>query len=86
MSAEKKRVKVVIDGKEYTIIGSKSAAHVQLVAKTVNEQLKQLNELSTKLSKEEQSILIAVNAVSDQIDSHKKMMELENKIINNNKD
>lgn len=86
MSGDKKRVKVVINDKEYTIIGTKSAAHIQLVAKTINEQLEQLNELSSDLSKEEQAILIAVNAVSDQIDSHKQMIQLENKIQNNQTD
>ncbi len=79
MDGERKRVKVIINEKEYTITGTKSAAHVQLVAKTINEQLEKINELSANLSKEEQAILIAVNAVSDQIDSHKQMLQLENK-------
>lgn len=86
MSNDKKRVKVVINEKEYTIIGTKSAAHVQLVAKIINEQLEKLDELSNNLSREEQAILIAVNAVSDQINSHKQMIELENKIKNNKTD
>ena len=85
MAGEKRRVKVKIDNKEYTIIGTKSTAHVQLVAKTVNEQLEKIKNLSADLSKEEQAILIALNAVSDQIDSHKKMMQLENKIKNKDK-
>lgn len=79
MDGERKRVKVMINDREYTITGTKSAAHIQLVAKTINEQLEKINELSEDLSKEEQAILIAVNAVSDQIDSHKKMMQLEDK-------
>lgn len=83
MSKEKKRVKVLIDGKEYTIIGEKPASHIQLVAKTINEQIEKLNELSTNLSKEEKNILIAVNAVSDQIDSHTAMIELENQLKKN---
>ena len=86
MSEDRKRVKVVINNKQYTIIGTKSAAHIQLVAKRINEQLEKLNELSPGLSKEEQAILIAVNAMSDHIDSHKKMMELENKTQNNQTD
>lgn len=85
MSAEKKRVKVMIDGKEYTIIGNKSAAHVQLVAQTINEQLEKLNQLSTSLTKEEKSILIAVNAVSDQIDRHKEMIAMEEQLENKDK-
>lgn len=77
MASEKRRVKVVINEKEYTIISNKSAAHIELVAETVNKQLKELEALSNTLSKEEQAILMAVNAVSDQIDSHTKMLELE---------
>lgn len=77
MANEKRRVKVVINEKEYTIISNKSAAHIELVAETINKQLKELSALSNKLSKEEQAILMAVNAVSDQIDSHTKIIELE---------
>lgn len=86
MTANKKRVKVVINDKEYTIVGKKSAAHIQLVAKTINEQLDKLEHLSDGLTREEQAILMAVNAISDQIDSHKQMMQLENKIKNNKTD
>lgn len=78
MSADKKRVKVDIAGKEYTIIGERSAVHIELVAETINEQLKKIKESSNHLSKEERSILVAINAVSDQIDSHEKMLEMKN--------
>lgn len=86
VSGERKRVKVVIDDKEYTIIGTKSAAHIKLVAKTINDQLADLDTMSNSLSKEELAILMAVNAVSDQIDSHKKMIELEEENKNNKTD
>lgn len=80
MANERKRTKAVINDKEYTIVGDKSAAHVELVADTINKQLNDLNSQSTSLTREEQAILMAVNAVSDQIDSHKRMIELEEKI------
>ena len=86
MLGDRKRVKVIINEKEYIITGTKSAAHIQLVAKTINEQLEKINELSAELSREEQAILVAVNAVSDQIDSHKQMFQLENKFENNHTD
>lgn len=87
MSSEKRRVKVVINDKEYTIIGTKPAAHIELVASTLNKQLAELNAMSSGLSKEEQATLIAVNAVSDQIESHKRMIELEAELeaLKNNK-
>ena len=77
MVEEKRRVKVVIDEKEYTIVSNKSVAHIELVAETVNKQLQEMKDLSTGMSKEELAILIAVNAVSDQIESHTKMIEME---------
>ncbi len=80
MANEKRRTKVVINGKEYTIVGEKSSAHIELVAETLNKQLADLNKLSTKLSKEEQAILVAVNAVSSEIESHQKVLQLEEKI------
>lgn len=80
MANKRKRTKAVINDKEYTIVGDKSAAHVELVADTINKQLNDLNSQSTSLTREEQAILMAVNAVSDQIDSHKRMIELEEKI------
>lgn len=80
MANEKRRTKVVINGKEYTIVGEKSSAHIELVAETLNKQLADLNKLSTKLSKEEQAILVAVNAVSSEIESHQKVLQLEEKL------
>ena len=80
MTTEKRRVKVTIDEKDYTIISNKSATHIKLVAETINKQLKELNELSSNLSKEEQAILIAVNAISDQIDYQHQMIQLEEKL------
>lgn len=80
MAYEKKRTKVIINDKEYTIVGKKSTAHVKLVADTVNNQIEELKSLSSNLSKEEQAILIAVNAVSDQIELHEKMIKLEENI------
>lgn len=77
MAEEKRRVKVVIDEKEYTIVSNKSVAHIELVAETVNKQLQEIKDLSTGISKEELAILMAVNAISDQIDSHTKMIEIE---------
>ena len=76
------RVKVTINNKEYTIITNKSVAHVHLVAQTVNNQLNDLSELSNKMSKEDLAILMAVNAVSEQIDTHTKMIDLEKQVRN----
>ncbi len=80
MVSQKRRTKVEINEREYTIVGEKSTAHVKLVAETINKQIEELTSLSSNLSKEEQAILIAVNAVSDQIDMQLKMLELEEEL------
>ena len=77
MVNQKRRTKVEINEKEYTIVGDKSSAHVNLVADTINKQIEELTSLSSNLSKEEQAILMAVNAISDQITTQQKMIKLE---------
>lgn len=75
-----RRTKVEINEKEYTIVGDKSSAHVNLVADTINKQIEELTSLSSNLSKEEQAILMAVNAISDQITTQQKMIKLEEEL------
>ncbi|HZK47658.1 MAG TPA: cell division protein ZapA [Atopostipes sp.] len=80
MVNQKRRTKVEINEKEYTIVGDKSSAHVNLVADTINKQIEELTSLSSNLSKEEQAILMAVNAISDQITTQQKMIKLEEEL------
>lgn len=80
MVNQKRRTKVEINEKEYTIVGDKSSAHVNLVADTINKQIEELTSLSSNLSKEEQAILMAVNAISDQITTQQTMIKLEEEL------
>lgn len=80
MVNQKRRTKVEINEKEYTIVGDKSSAHVNLVVDTINKQIEELTSLSSNLSKEEQAILMAVNAISDQITTQQKMIKLEEEL------
>ena len=80
MVNQKRRTKVEINEKEYTIVGDKSSAHVNLVADTINKQIEELTSLSSNQSKEEQAILMAVNAISDQITTQQKMIKLEEEL------
>lgn len=80
MVNQKRRTKVEINEKEYTIVGDKSSTHVNLVADTINKQIEELTSLSSNLSKEEQAILMAVNAISDQITTQQKMIKLEEEL------
>ena len=73
----KKRFKVKISGKDYTIVGSLSATHLNTVVDLVNQQIDQLTELAPELSNADRCVLMAVNAVSDQLQKEKKILELE---------
>ncbi|CAM2798923.1 cell division protein ZapA [Fructilactobacillus fructivorans] len=76
--AGKNRFKTKIGGKEYTFIGDASDEHMETTARILNNQLAQLKNLSKGVSNEDAAILIAFNAISDQL---KKQLELDK--INN---
>ena len=80
MPEEKSRYKATIDGESYTIVGPKSQKHMQVVAETVDEQLAQLKELTKGMSKEKRAVLIAINAVSDQLAMRKELEEIKEQI------
>lgn len=80
MSNDKLRYKATIAGKEYTIIGARSVKHMQVVEKTVDNQLKQITKLTRGLDPERRAVLAAVNAVSDQIEMQIKLHEMEAEI------
>lgn len=80
MSDNKIRYKATIAGKEYTIIGARSVKHMQVVEKTVDDQLKQIERLTKGLEPERRAVLAAVNAVSDQIEMQIKMRHMEEEI------
>ncbi|WP_423188766.1 cell division protein ZapA [Alkalibacterium sp. f15] len=79
MSEGKRRYKATIDGEIYTIVGSKPEKHMRVVAETVDEQLSQLKELTKGLDKEKRAILLAINAVSDQLTMRHELEELKEK-------
>lgn len=67
MTEETHRFKAVIAGKSYTIVGQATDEHMRAVTEVLNEQFSQLKELSPNISKEDAAILMAFNAVSDQL-------------------
>lgn len=68
MAERKRRFKAVIDGKEYTIIGPGTTAHFEAVTALLNQRLAALRQASPKLTKEDAAVLLAFNALSDQVD------------------
>lgn len=65
--AEKKRFKAVINNKTYTIVGTEEKSQLEMVTQLINEQLTEVKNLSSTLTTEDAAILVAVNAVNDQL-------------------
>lgn len=71
---KKQRYRATIAGKTYTIIGKKSHQHMHSVIHLLNTQWDDLSKVMPSSSDAEKAILLAVNAISAQLD---KQMEIE---------
>ena len=71
------RYKMTIGEKTYTIIGNESKEHMQVVEQIVQTQLTVLLALSDDITIEQASILLAVNAISDQVNFKEQMLQME---------
>jgi cell division protein ZapA len=80
MTEQKKRYKAVIANQSYTIIGRESKQHMDMVTKLVNDQLREIMDLSSQVDKEQAAILLAVNAISDQLKKQEQLLSLQNKV------
>ncbi|EGP5492226.1 cell division protein ZapA [Enterococcus faecium] len=80
MAHEKTRYKAVIANQTYTIIGRETKHHMDIVTKLINEQLAELKQLSPQMDNEQAAILMAVNALSDQLKKQERILELEEEI------
>ncbi|MBX4203449.1 cell division protein ZapA [Enterococcus faecium] len=80
MAHEKIRYKAVIANQTYTIIGRETKHHMDIVTKLINEQLAELKQLSPQMDNEQAAILMAVNALSDQLKKQERILELEEEI------
>ena len=77
VSQKKQRYRANIAGKTYTILGTKSHQHMHSVIKLLNEQWNELGEVAKECSNEEKAILLAINAVSVQLEKQEQLMMLE---------
>ncbi|MEG1503206.1 MAG: cell division protein ZapA [Enterococcus sp.] len=71
------RYKAIVAGQTYTIIGQESKQHMDMVTALINEQLNEIMSLSPDITEEKASILLAINAVSDQLKKQEALMKLE---------
>ncbi|SJZ73648.1 cell division protein ZapA [Fructilactobacillus lindneri] len=76
----KKRFKTMIGKKAYTFIGTASDEHMRSVSKILNDELNSLKNQSENISDEDAAILIAFNAVSNQLDKQLELDQLKNKM------
>lgn len=79
MTEQKKRYKAVIANQSYTIIGRESKEHMDMVTRLVNDQLLEIMQLSPQTDQEQASILLAINAVSDQLKKQEQLLVLQKK-------
>ena len=71
------RYKAIVAGQTYTIIGQESKQHMDMVTALVNEQLNEIMSLSPGITQEKATMLLAINAVSDQLRKQEALMKLE---------
>ena len=65
--AERKKVNVTINNRSYTIVGRESQEHVELIAKLVDEKMKEIYEANKHLDSTKLAVLTAVNTMNDYI-------------------
>ncbi|USS86803.1 cell division protein ZapA [Fructilactobacillus cliffordii] len=82
----KRRFKTRIGKKEYTLIGAASDQHMRAVAKILNDDLNKLQSQSQNLSEEDAAILLAFNAISEQLDKQLELDQLRTKLQHDNSD
>ncbi|WP_282708848.1 cell division protein ZapA [Ligilactobacillus sp. Marseille-Q7487] len=78
---DKRRFKVQIANQTYTIIGKSTPEHMNAVVELVEQQLSEIKEMMPNLSPEKAAILLAINAVSDQLYKQEQLDELMTKQV-----
>ena len=71
------RYKAIVAGQTYTIIGQESKQHMDMVTALVNEQLNEIMSLSPEITEEKAAMLLAINAISDQLKKQEALIKLE---------
>lgn len=78
---EKIKFRAKIAGKEYTIIGNRSTEHMNRVVAVANQHFQTLAELAPHLSVADRGMLMAINAISDQLQQEARIAELEQQLL-----
>lgn len=80
--AENNKSKIVtkIYGREYTIVGEETTDHLHLVARTVDEKIREISAHNQALDSGRLAVLTAVNATHDLLKLEEKYRELEREL------
>lgn len=76
--AENKRTKITVDirNRQYTIVGTESEEHVQLVADLVNDKMNAIHQGSKHLDTTKLAVLTAINTMNDYLKLKEEFDEL----------
>ena len=76
--AENKKTKVTVDinNRKYTIVGTESAEHVQLVADLVNDKMTEIHVANEHLDTTRLAVLTAINTMNDYLKLKEEFEEL----------
>lgn len=77
MTQTKNRYKAKIGNKTFIIIGLENKVHMDIVTELANKQLSEIRDISPETSLENASILLAINALSDQLKKEENMLKNE---------
>lgn len=77
MADEKRRYKAAIAGKSYTLIGPGTSEQFDAVTTLLNDELAQIKRLQPSISTEDAAILLAFNALSDEIRGRAKAVKAQ---------
>lgn len=59
------KIKVKINQKTYTIVGTESQEHVGLIAKLVDDKMNEIHEANAQLNTTSLAVLTAINTMND---------------------
>lgn len=76
--AENKRTKVIVEIKDrqYTIVGTETKEHVQLVAELVNNKMTEIHQGNKHLDTTKLAVLTAINTMNDYLKLKEEFDEL----------
>lgn len=77
---EMKRYKAKIANNTYTIIGTESHYHMDIVNDLANEQIENIKKQSSSLTDEQAAILLAINTLSVQVKQQEVILDQRNEI------